>query len=170
MSVAALLDPDRLTVLHDLAILDTPAEPAFDDIARLASACCNSAIAAVNFVDGGRHWTKAMVGVDGGAGTSVSADVSLCAATIASDGGSLSVPDASQSPRWRSHPLVAGPPYLRFYAGAAIVVFGQSVGVVCVFGDEPREVCEQDEQTLVVLARQASAQLELRSDRRADRP
>ena len=162
MGVAALHDPDRLAVLHDLAILDTPAEPAFDDIARLASACCDSAIAAVNFVDGERHWTKAIVGVEGGAGASVSADVSLCAATVASEGGSLSVADASRSPRWRSHPLVTGPPFLRFYAGAAIIVSGQPVGVVCAFGDEPREVAEQEQETLVVLARQASTQLELR--------
>jgi diguanylate cyclase (GGDEF)-like protein len=162
MSAGALHDPDRLAVLHDLAILDTPAEPAFDDIARLASACCDSTIAAVNFVDDGRHWTKAMVGVEGGAGASVSADLSFCAATVASARGSLSVPDASQSEEWRSHPFVTGPPFLRFYAGAAIVVSGQPVGVVCVFGDEPREPGEQEEQALAALARQASAHLELR--------
>jgi len=168
MSPPGLLDPDRLAVLHDLAILDTPAEGAFDDLALLASACCHSTIAAVNFVDDDRHWTKAMVGVEGGQGTSVSADVSFCAATIATESGLLSLPDTSTSEDWRSHPLVTGPPFVGFYAGASIVVSGQPVGVVCVFGDEPRDLSEQQEQALVALASQASTQLELRQ-RNAER-
>jgi len=146
----------------NLAILDTPAEMAYDDIARLATACCQSPIAAVNFVDDERHWTKSIVGVAGGQGTSVSADISFCAATIATDGGLLSLSDTSESERWCSHPLVEGPPFVGFYAGAAIVVSGQPIGVVCVVGSEPRELGEREEMALVALARQASAHLELR--------
>lgn len=167
MPADPIVHPDRLNVLRELAILDTPAEPAYDDIARLAAACCQSEIAAVNFVDGERHWTKAIVGVEGGQGASVSADLSFCAATVATPGGLLSVPDTTGSAEWSSHPFVTGPPHLGFYAGAAIVVSGQPVGVVCVFGDEPRELREQEEQALVALARQASANLELRK-RNAD--
>lgn len=157
-----LADPDRLAVLRDLAILDTPAEPDYDDIARLASACCQSPVAAVNFVDAERHWTKAIVGVEGGQGGSVSGDLSLCAATVVTPGGLLSVSDTLRSDGWRSHPFVTGPPFLRHYAGAAIVVSGQPIGVVCVFGDRPRDLGEGEEQALVALARQASAHLTLR--------
>ena len=160
-------DPNRLTVLRDLEILDTPPELVYDDIARLASACCKSQIAAVNFVDDERQWTKAIVGVEGGQGASVSADLSFCAATVATDSGLLTLQDTAKSEHWRSHPIVTGPPYLRFYAGAAILVSGQSVGVVCAFGDEPRGLGEQEEQALIALARQASAHLELRK-RNAD--
>ena len=162
MRVSALRDLDRLAVLHDLAILDTPEEPAFDDIARLASACCRSPIAAVNFVDDGRHWTKAVVGVEGGRGASVSADLSFCAATVASEGGSLSVPDTSQSEEWRSTRSSPGHPFVRFYAGAAIVVSGQPVGVVCVFGTKPRRPGEEDQQALRRARPAASVQLEMR--------
>lgn len=162
MAPRALGDPDRLAVLRELAILDTPPEPAFDDIARLAAACCNSAIAVVNFVDDGRHWTKAAFGVEGGPGASVAADVSFCAATVEAEGGSLSVTDPLNSERWRSHPFVVGAPFLRYYAGAAIVVSGQPVGVVCVFGDESRQIGRHEEEALAALARQAAATLELR--------
>ena len=152
----------RAAVLQDLAILDTPPEPAYDDLARLASACCKSEIAAVNFVDDERHWTKAIVGVEGGQGTSVSADVSFCAATVATESGFLRLSDTATSDGWREHPLVTGPPFVRFYAGVSIVVSGEAVGVVCVFGDEPRDLDPQQEQALIALAAQASAQLELR--------
>ena len=158
-----LHDAHRLAVLHDLDILDTPAELAYDDLARLASTCCDSEIAAVNFVDDHRHWTKAIVGVEDGHGASVSSKVSFCAATVASAEGLLSVPDTLGSERWRSHPLVVGGPKVRFYAGASIVVTGEPVGVVCVFGDEPRDLGEREEQALEALARQASRLLELRT-------
>lgn len=152
----------RLAVLRDLAILDTPPEPAYDDIAQLAATACRSPIAAVNFVDAERHWTKAIVGAEGGQGSSVPADVSFCAATVATDGGVLTLPDTAASPHWESHPLVSGHPFVGFYAGATISVSGQPVGVVCVFGDEPREISDQEQEALAALARQASTHLELR--------
>jgi diguanylate cyclase (GGDEF)-like protein len=160
--VGRLHDAHRLSVLHDLDILDTDAEPAYDDLARLASICCNSKIAAINFVDADRHWTKAIVGVEDGQGASVDASLSFCAATVASAEGQLSVPDTRRSERWRSHPLVAEGPAVGFYAGASIVVADEPIGVVCVFGGEPRVLTEREEQALRALARQASAQLELR--------
>lgn len=129
-AVDRLHDSHRLSVLHDLDILDTDAESAYDDLARLASICCDSKIAAVNFVDDHRHWTKAIVGADG-QGASVSADLSFCAATVASSEGVLSVPNTQRSEQWRSHPLVAEGPTVGFYAGAAIVVAGEPIGVVC---------------------------------------
>jgi hypothetical protein len=88
-----LRDAHRLAVLRDLDIMDTPPEAAYDDIAALASACCDSEIAAVNFVDDQRHWTKAIVGVQDGYGVSVSTNLSFCAATVTSARGLLSVPD-----------------------------------------------------------------------------
>lgn len=153
--------------MHDLAILDTPPELAYDDLAALASVCCQSEIAAVNFVDDKRHWTKAIIGVEGGQGSSVSGELSFCAATVATDSGLLNLDDTAGSETWKAHPFVAGPPFVRFYAGAAIVVSGQPIGVVCVYGDEPRELSDQQKQALIALAGQASGQLELRQ-RNAD--
>jgi GAF domain-containing protein len=140
MPASTLNDTTRLSVLRALAILDTPAEPAYDDIAMLASASCGSVVAAVNFVDDERHWTKAIVGVVGGQGGGVPANLSLCAATICTDGGLLVVPDLSGDEAWQSHPFVADFPNLRFYAGATITVDQQPIGVVCVFGDEARAI------------------------------
>ena len=162
MTFAPSLESSRTAVLRDLAILDTPAEPAFDDIARLASQLCDGAVAAVNFVDDDRHWTKAIVGVEDGQGTSVAADVSFCAATVATDEGLLVLGDTSASDEWREHLLVTGPPFVRSYAGAAIVVSDEPVGVVCVSSDRPHHLDGHQVQSLIALARQASAHIELR--------
>lgn len=153
---------ERVAVLRDLAILDTPPESVYDDLASLAAAVCRSDVGAVNFVDQERHWTKAIVGVEDGQGASVPADLSLCAATIRCDEGTMTVGDTLADDRWKGHPFVTDEPGLRFYAGASIVVCGERVGVVCVFGDEPREFSEAEEAALGALGRQASADLELR--------
>lgn len=149
-------------MLRELAILDTPPESAYDDLARLAAACCNSSVAAVNLVDDVRHWTKAVVGDDESQGASVPSELSFCAAAVASGEELLYVPDTRADERWQAHPSVAQAPHVRHYAGAPIVVCGEPIGVVCVYGPEPRELCEQESEALVALARQASAQLELR--------
>ena len=116
----------------------------------------------MNFVGAESHWTKAVVGVADGHGATVSADLSLCAATVASEDGTLSVPDMLAEERWRTHPFVTGEPGLRFYAGASIVVAGAPVGVVCVFGDRPRAITPRHRDALKALARQAARHLELR--------
>jgi len=74
----------------------------------------------------------------------------------------LVVPDLSSDEAWQSHPFVADVPKLRFYAGATITVDQQPIGVVCVFGDEPRAISDSAQRALIALAAQASAHLELR--------
>lgn len=152
----------RIAALRDLAILDTLPEPAYDDLASLAAAVCRTDVGAVNFVDGDRHWTKAIVGVADGQRASVAADLSLCAATIRSPEGVITVGDTLDGDLWREHLDATGEPLPRFYAGASLVVSGERVGVVCVFGDEPRDFTPAEEAGLSALARQASAHLELR--------
>ncbi len=55
----------RLRALHDLRILDTAPEGAFDEIAELASEICGAPIAMVSFVLEDRQWYKARVGIEG---------------------------------------------------------------------------------------------------------
>ena len=45
-----------------LAVLDTPAEAAFDALARAAAAACGAPMAGVVLVDAHRLWFKARVG------------------------------------------------------------------------------------------------------------
>jgi diguanylate cyclase (GGDEF)-like protein len=158
----SLADSRRLSELRQLAILDTPAEPDYGDLAALASAVVRSPVAAVNFVDAERHFTKAIIGMPEAQGGNVPNTASFCAATVAEPDGVLVVANTHADERWRSNPLVTGGPKVGFYAGVSIVSDGQRVGVVCAFGPEPREVQERERSALQTVARQAAAQLQLR--------
>ncbi len=157
-----LQDPGRLAELDALGILDTAPEADFDDLAALAAAVCRSPVAAVNFVDGTRHFSKAVAGLPGASGTSVPNELSFCAATVRTPGGVLVVPDTHADERWREHPMVLDGPRVGFYAGVTISSRGAPVGVVCAFGEQPRTVTPQERLALTTLARQAERQLGLR--------
>ncbi len=159
---ASLNDSRRLAELRALEILDTTPEPDYDDLAALAAAVCRSPVAAVNFVDDERHFTKAIFGMPDARGSSVANSLSFCAATVQAADGVLVVPDPEADERWRDHPLVTGGPKVGFYAGVSIITRGERVGVVCVCGGEPREVSDQERTALATLARQAAEHLELR--------
>jgi len=153
----------RLAALRRLDILDTAPEGAYDDIVLLASHICETPIAAVNFIDGERQWSKAGIGL---AEVSQPREASLCAHTVLSPQGLTVVPEVRADARFADHPLVVGDPHLRFYAGAPLVTpSGEALGTLCVADRVPRSLTPAQAAALAALARQVMAQLELRRHR-----
>lgn len=150
----------RLAVLRGHEILDTEAEPEFDDIALLAAEICGTPIAMVSLVDDDRQWFKAKVGVDYSEGCR---DTAFCSHAL--EGSDvLEVWDAALDPRFVDNPLVTGEPYVRFYAGAPLrVESGVSLGTVCVIDHQPRRLTPCQRRSLRALARHAAAEIELRT-------
>jgi len=152
-------EPKRLAALRRYGILDTPPEPAFDDLARLASEICGTPMALVTFIDEDRQWFKARVNVHG---TETSRDIAFCAHTVMSK-DLLVVPDAREDGRFSHNPFVTGEPGIRFYAGAPLVApDGSSVGSLCVADSQPRELNPHQAEALRALSRLVVAQLELK--------
>jgi GAF domain-containing protein len=162
-AVPAPLYPDeaaRLAVLRGYDVLDTPAEPAFDDIAFLASHICGTPMAMVSLVDEGRQWFKAKVGI---ALDETSRDVAFCPHAILEPGEIFVVPDALGDPRFATNPFVRGEPWVRFYAGAPLVSpDGMPLGTLCVFDSDPRPLSAEQARALGALSREVVVHLELR--------
>jgi PAS domain S-box-containing protein len=152
---------ERVSALRSYNILDTPIEPDFDDIARLAAEALNAPIAVVNLIADDRQWFKAEVGI----GTrELPLDVSICAHAILQD-DMLIIPDTRLDSRVDRNPLVTAEDGLRFYAGALLKTpDGLPIGTVCVLDRVPRPegISPFQRLTLEVLARQVMTQLELR--------
>jgi two-component system, sensor histidine kinase len=128
-------ETERLRQLHELDILDTPPERQLDEVAAIASSMFQTPIALVSLVDDERQWFKARIGLDA---AQTSRDVSFCAHAILSN-SVLCVNDALEDDRFADSPLVLGPPYIRFYAGAPLKTpSGAALGTLCVIDSKPR--------------------------------
>lgn len=154
-------EADRVEALRAYGILDTPTEPEFDDIVRLAAETFGAPIAVVNLVARDRQWFKAEVGIGA---RELPLDVSICAHAILQN-DFMVVPDTRDDPRFSANPLVTAEGGLRFYAGALLrSAAGLPIGTVCVLDRAPRPDGITPHQRLVleVLARQVMTQLDLR--------
>jgi two-component sensor histidine kinase len=152
-------ETERLAILRSYRILDTPPEPAFDDLVQLAARICQTPVALISLIDDRRQWFKAEVGL-GVRETPL--DRSICLTAMLQAGLTI-VPDLTEDPRFAHNPLVTGEPNLLFYAGAALrTPDGVPLGALCVFDSVVRDLSQDQSVTLTMLARQVMALLELR--------
>lgn len=154
-----LNEADRLRALHDYKVLDTPEDPVFQDIVRIASVVCDTPMATISLVDSERQWFLARVGV---ADQQTPRDAAFCAHTIL-EATPLIVGDALEDPRFSDSPLVRGEPRIRFYAGAPLITpSGHELGALCAIDRKPRVLTPTQIEVLESLARLVVAQLERR--------
>ena len=162
---SAPLPPDeglRLAALRKARILDTKAERGFDDLVTLAARICGTPISLVSLVDQDRQWFKARVGLDA---QETSRETSFCAHAILDTSDVFVVPDATNDPRFFDNPLVTHDPNIRFYAGAPLEsVEGQPIGTLCVIDTTPREITEDQLESLRALALLARDLLVMRAN------
>ncbi|HAG93308.1 MAG: GGDEF domain-containing protein [Pseudomonadales bacterium] len=130
-------EAQRIRSVRAYEILDTPPEPEFDALARLASHTFAAPIAVVAMMDSERLWFKSRLGLDI---PELDRKVAFCAHAIMRPEQPLVVPDLSQDNRFAHNPLVAQPPHVRFYAGAPIRDSdGRALGTIAVIDAQPRQ-------------------------------
>ena len=169
-------------------ILDTPPEPAFDDLARRAAEALGTTMAAISFFEHApsaddavvphaphvphitREWFKARTGLTFAA-LAREHIFFLPAFTATPQRPTVFViPDTLADKRFREHPLVASAPYICFYAACGLFSpTGQLLGVLSVFDTVSREVAAHELEALKNLAALAQARLEARREARSER-
>jgi two-component sensor histidine kinase len=150
---------DRLAALRSYRILDTRAEPEFDDLVQLAARACDAPIALISLVEDRRQWFKAEVGL-GLRETPL--DRSICLSAMLQPGLTV-VRNLLEDRRFSRNPLVVEEPHLRFYAGAVLETpEGLPLGALCVLDTVPRGLTDEQAFTLQTLSRQVMSQMELR--------
>jgi diguanylate cyclase (GGDEF)-like protein/PAS domain S-box-containing protein len=155
---------DRLKALQLCGVLDTPSDPQYDGITRLAAVICGTPIALVTLLDTHRQWFKSRFGLQT---SETPRSLSFCAHAIMTS-GLFVVTDAAVDPRFRNNPLVTGEPHIRFYAGIPLTdPDGHCLGTLCVIDRVPRELTASQREALTVLSGQVMVLLE--SDRQAAR-
>lgn len=153
----------RLAALERCQIMDTGPEPQFDDIAELAATLCKTPMVAITLIDEKRQWFKARIGIDV---PETPRDIAFCDHTIRQTELFI-VTDAREDARFANNPLVTGPPYIRFYAGAPLTDSdGFALGSLAVIDRVPRKMDAEQRRALRVLSHEVVAQIELRKNLR----
>ncbi|WP_194723367.1 GAF domain-containing protein [Noviherbaspirillum malthae] len=149
-------EQQRLEALRALLILDTPPEERFDRIVEFAAAEFDVPIALISLIDENRQWFKARTGLGV---CETPRDISFCGHAIHCD-KVLVVPDARVDERFVDNPLVLGEPYIRFYAGAPLIMpDGQAIGTLCLIDTRVRRLDATDLSILSSLRDLAVAEL-----------
>ena len=151
-------EKERIQFLHQLNILDTPAEPALDRIAQKLAQKLSTPIALISLVDEERQWFKSCLGLDV---KQTPRNQSFCAFTILHK-EPLVIADATKDPRTADNELVTGPPGIRAYAGYPLVVGGIPVGSLCAIDTRPRDFAAEEIAYLELLGQWAEREIELR--------
>ena len=175
-----LLDADA-NGLARYDILDTLPEPAFDDLARRAAEAFGTTMAAISFFEPAksavgnsgsiaREWFKARTGLPFAALAREHCFYLPAFMATPQRSTVFVIPDALADKRFRDHPLVAGPPYICFYAASGIFSpAGELLGVLSVFDTVSREVAARELEALKNLAELTRARLEARCEARNER-
>jgi PAS domain S-box-containing protein len=149
---------ERLAALRSYAVLDRPADRAFQDLVNLLAEICAAPMAALTLVEADRTWSLASSGVESRDGRRA---VSICSHAILGS-EPLIIADLKDDARFRDYPLVGATPPVRFYAGAPLVdEAGFALGTLCVMDHQPRELTTIQNQTLLTLRDQAMRLLAL---------
>ncbi len=152
-------ESQRLEVLNQYQILDTPPEEIFDELAQLAANFCETPIALISIVDAEREWFKSKIGLTI---SEVPRSISFGSYTILQNEIFI-IPDTLQDERFATNSLVTSNHCLRFYGGVPLISpSGFALGSLCIIDFVPRKLSVKEQVILQQLARQVIRCLELR--------
>jgi len=148
----------RIAALYSYDILDTPPEPQFDRIARIAAELLQVPISLVTLIDSTRQWFKAKHGLEV---SETPRSHAFCNHAIEGN-DTMVVENALDDQRFADNPLVTASPNIRFYAGAPLrTKQGYNLGTLCVIDRQPRHISAQQQHILEDLAAIVVDELEL---------
>ncbi len=162
-----LNEKERLAALREYQIMDTGAEPEFDEITGLACEICQTPISMITLIDEEREWIKSAtnLGTDELAGPGIRElprEKSFCAHAIRFPDPFI-VADLRRDKRFSDHPFVNGEPYFAFFAGIPLInTEGFALGTLSVLDKRSRKLADSQVGALKILARQVINLLELR--------
>lgn len=148
-------DERRLEALRRYDVLGKTADPAFDDIVRLAAHICSAPAAAIALIDADHQFFLSTIGLELRE-LPLERSISMYALPGSEP---LIIPDLSADPQYASR----RDPRFRYYAGMPLrTPDGYAIGALTVMDKVPRLLSHQQMDGLAALSRQVISQLELR--------
>ena len=158
-------DPARLAALRTVALLDTPAEEAFDRLSRLAIRFVNAPVALVTLIDEDRQFFKSCIGLPEpwNSRRETPLSHSFCQHNRIV-GEALLIEDARRHPLFKDNLAIRD---LRVvaYLGIPLVTFdGYVLGSFCVIDVQPRRWRQEELSVVQDLAAAVMTEIQLRAE------
>lgn len=140
-----ITENDRQACLSRLGILNEGPEKIHCELVGTVAQYFRVPMAFFSIIDNNRQVFRASVGIDL---SETSRSHAFCRRTIMGKGVFV-VRDACRDPDFATNPLVTDNPFIRFYAGAPILIEGSyAIGALCLADHVPRSVDRSMAQTL----------------------
>lgn len=140
--------------------MDTLPEREYDEITQIASSICGTPISLITLLDEERQWFKSKIGIDV---SQTPREIAFCNYAIETPQEIFEVSDARKDERFKSNPLVTDDPNIVFYSGVPLVTEdGNALGTLCVIDRQPKQLSENQKESLRALANQVMRLFELR--------
>ena len=153
-----LVEKRRIEAVHQFLKIDFDKSVEYQGIVDLAAELCEKPVAILTLLDEKINWLKVRYGVDE---EIMPADTSFCQYAVGS-ASIVVIEDATKDSRFIDNPLVYDPPFVRFYAGAPLILSnGLIVGTLCLFDIKPGVISDLQQKTLKVLSSQITNLMEL---------
>lgn len=122
--------------LLDAGFVEMDKIPELDLLCKEAKSHFETEVAAVTLLTQELQVLKGKAGIDV---EQTPREIAFCNYTILEDAVFI-VRDTQNDPRFRTHPLATGYPFIRFYAGAPLTYLTDiRIGAFCLFDSRPRE-------------------------------
>lgn len=150
-------EEQRLEAVHRMGILDTKPEERFDRITKEATEKLQVPISTIAILDSKREWFKSCTGLDQKESDRA---ISFCGHALLVKELFI-IEDTLKDDRFKDNPMVTGFPFIRFYAGQALLDYktGKSIGVFCIKDTKPRKLSVGEVGIILDLANKAEIEL-----------
>ncbi|WP_296236814.1 GAF domain-containing hybrid sensor histidine kinase/response regulator [Psychrobacter sp. UBA5136] len=164
----AVDEAERIAKLKKYQVLNDNEEPAFKRLVDLPQLFFDMPIVTITFMDEETQYLKSARGL--GDICRTTREVAICNYTVLSNDVFV-VADLSKDERFSQNPLVTDSPFLRFYAGAPIIIHDDNknyrLGSLCLMDTKPHhDFDEQQQKVLAQFAMMAADALQLQDQQR----
>ena len=166
-AIKAARNLDRLAVLRQLGLLDTPTNENFDRLTRLASRITNSPISLVSLVDANRQFFKSQVGLPDPWATLRETPLShsFCM-HVTAENAPLIVEDARNHPVLKDNLAIPDLGVIGYLGIPITMTDGTVLGSFCVIDTTPRNWTSDEIEIMHELTHMVMVQVELMAERK----
>ena len=152
-------------MLHELNLLDTPAEPDFDDVTVLSARALNAPVALLSLIDetGDRQFFKSHYGLPEPVASCRQTPLSHSFCKLVTRSSEmLRVIDARTDPRVWDNPAITELGVIAYLGQPVFAPDGTPIGSLCVIEGQARVWTDEEADTLLKLSKMAAARIALR--------